>query len=405
MQAGARARLRGFRQATIVAVALTGLLLMLLAPAEAGLGAASAQELPDTVSIIQHVPVDSLQTGTSAAADTDTMPVRADTLVRAAGDEARRTVRGLWYGLLGALPKFLVAIGTLFAAWAVVRLVRPLLQRMLGHWERATAATAIFGIVMWLLAVGIAVSVLAGDIRALVGSLGLVGLALSWALQTPIESFTGWLMNSFQGYYRVGDRVAVGDVLGDVFRIDFLTTTVWEIGSNSRPGFVNAEQPTGRLITFPNSEVLSGSIVNLTRDFPYVWDEVTVQVANTSDIAYAMSVLERVAIGVIGDYMRTPAQQYEAILRRAQLELVVAEAPQVFVSLEESWTALTVRYLVGARERRTWKSRLAQSIVTELNAPEHTGRIIPAYPRHQVQLLDAGEDPVDPHAGGFAAPG
>ena len=32
----------------------------------------------------------------------------------------------------------------------------------------------------------------------------------SLPLQTPIESFTGWLLNSFRGYYRVGDRIEVG---------------------------------------------------------------------------------------------------------------------------------------------------------------------------------------------------
>lgn len=403
VQEGARARLRGFRQATIIAVAITGFLLLLLAPGEAGLTGASAQEtgaatqpLPDTVSVIEDVPLDSLQEGLDAAAGEDSVEsVRADTLVRAAQEEARRTIRGLWYGFLGALPKVLVALATLFLAWLIVRLVRPLLRRLLGEWQRSTAATAIFGIAVWLLAVGIAVSVLAGDIRALVGSLGLVGLALSWALQTPIESFTGWLMNSFQGYYRVGDRVSVGDAFGDVYRIDFLTTTVWEIGSLSHTGFVHAEQPTGRLITFPNSEVLSGSVVNLTRDFPHVWDELPVPVANHSDIAYAAQTLARVAAEVIGDYMREPAHQYEALLRRARLEVAVADVPQVFVSLDESWTTLTVRYLVGARERRIWKSRLAQAVMEELNRPEHGERVQSAYPRRQIQFLDSAEQPTD----------
>jgi small-conductance mechanosensitive channel len=58
-------------------------------------------------------------------------------------------------------------------------------------------------------------------------------------------------------------------VFGDVYKIDVITTTVWEIGAPFRQGFVMAEQPTGRLVTFPNNEILSGSIVNLTRDFPY----------------------------------------------------------------------------------------------------------------------------------------
>jgi hypothetical protein len=38
-----------------------------------------------------------------------------------------------------------------------------------------------------LLALGMALSVIAGDARALVGSVGLAGLALPWALPAPIE--------------------------------------------------------------------------------------------------------------------------------------------------------------------------------------------------------------------------
>ena len=183
----------------------------------------------------------------------------------------------LWFGAL-----LLVVAGLL------VRIVRIVLSLILRSWERSNAFTALAGVVIWLLALGIATAVLVGDIRALVGSLGLVGLALSWALQTPIESFTGWLLNSFHGYYRVGDRVAVGDVFGDVYRIDFLTTTVWEYGSPSTsPGGIRAEQPTGRLITFPNHEILTGAVVNYTRDFPYVWDELVVAVAPESDLESA----------------------------------------------------------------------------------------------------------------------
>ena len=67
----------------------------------------------------------------------------------------------------------------------------------------------------------------------------------------PRGSFTGWLLNSFRGYYQVGDRVAVGDVFGDVYRIDFLTTTVWEAGGADKP--VQGAQPTGALVTFPDA--------------------------------------------------------------------------------------------------------------------------------------------------------
>jgi small-conductance mechanosensitive channel len=395
---GARARLRGFRQATILAVAITGFMLLILAPEEAGVAqegvaadttAAAVQldEIPDTVAVIRQIPVEELQRSAAGVSEAEE-EVRADTLARVATEEAARTIRNLWNGFLGNLPKFLVALGALTIAWVLVRLLRPLLRRVLGRWERADATATLFGIAIWILAIGIAVSVIAGDIRALVGSFGLVGLALSWALQTPIESFTGWLLNSFQGYYRVGDRVAVGDVFGDVYRIDFLTTTVWEYGGPDRPpGQVRAEQPTGRLITFPNNEVLTGTVVNYTRDFPYVWDEMAVPVANESDLRYAIAVLTTVARDLLGSYMAEPARHYEEILRRADLASSIAGEPQVFISLDESWTNLTIRYLVGARERRKWKSELAVRVTEELNKPEHAGRILSAYPRQQIQFI------------------
>jgi small-conductance mechanosensitive channel len=394
LAAGARTQLRGFRQATIVAVAVTAFILLLF-DAENGTGAqqpaatdtpaADVRELPDTVAIIEPVAVEDLVQPEAAAEEEE--DVRPDTLARVAVDEAVATLRTLWISFLGNLPRVVVAFAVLLLAWGIARLVRPLMRRALRGWNRSNAAVALFGVGVWLIAIGIAVSVLVGDIRALVGSLGLVGLALSWSLQTPIESFTGWLINSFQGYYRVGDRVAVGEVFGDVFRIDVLTTTVWEIGGPGRETFVDAEQPTGRLITFPNYEVLRGSIVNLTRDFPYVWDELMVPVGNRSDMQYAMEVVRHVALRTVGEAMAAPAQEYEQILRDARLEMSVAAEPEVFVSLDDSWTNLTVRYLVGARERRRWKSLLAKAVMEELNRPEHSDQILNVFPRRQIQFI------------------
>src|SRR5690606_38635588 len=152
-------------------------------------------------------------------------------------------------------------------------------------------------------------------------------------------SFTGWLLNSFHGYYRVGDRVAVGEVFGDVYRIDLLTTTVWEYGSAAATGVsIRAEQPTGRLITFPNHEILTGSVVNYTRDFPYLWDELTVSVATESDLAYATEVVLGVGREIVGEYMEAPARRYETLLRREGLEPAVSTEPQVFLAITD-WGA------------------------------------------------------------------
>lgn len=329
----------------------------------------------DTASAAATVLGDTVGPGEAADAPAD--PVRAV-------EEATGTVRQLTRELVALLPKVLVAITLLALAAALVRLVRFLLRRGLRRWERADAATAMAGVIIWLLAIGMALSVIAGDARALVGSVGLLGLALSWALQAPIESFAGWLLNSFKGYYRVGDRIGVGDVFGDVYRIDFLNTTVWEAGGPDKP--VQGAQPTGAMITFPNSDVLRANVVNYTRGFPYVWDEVAIGITNESDIGYAMRLVADVARRVVGPHMAGPVATYRALLEAEGLGFDIGDEPQVYVSQTDSWTDITVRYLVGARERRTWSSTLLVEINAELAKPEHRERVVGAYPVTRVDL-------------------
>jgi small-conductance mechanosensitive channel len=393
VKGAAESRLKNFRQASILAVAITGFILMLVSPTEAGL---TAQEPTDSIEVVEEVAVEDVKAAgpdTAEAAETE-----GGISSKESADEALGALQSLWSSFYFNLPKMLIALGILVLAWLLTKLLRYVLQKTMGRWHSSSAITTLTLISVWLMAIGIAVSVVAGDIRALVGSFGLIGLALSWSLQTPIESFTGWLLNSFQGYYRVGDRVRVGEVFGDVYRIDFLTTTVWEIGAPYQPGFVQAEQPTGRMVTFPNNEILTGTVINLTGDFPFVWDELSVGVANESDMQLSMEVLERVSLELLGDYMIEPSRQYASLLRRAGLDYYVAERPQVFVSMEDSWTNVIIRYLVGARERRKWKSELTLRISKELSKQEYIGKIIPVYPRQQVQFINPDGTPV-PAAG------
>jgi small conductance mechanosensitive channel len=170
-QQGARSQLQRFRQGSALAVALTALLLLIW-----GLpGDAPAQER-DAPAAVEPVPLDP-----------------AVSL-----EQAATTLRELVLGFYGFLPKVALALILLVIAAGVSRLVKALVQRVLGRWERSEAISALASIGIYLLAIGAILSVLAGDVRALVGSLGLLGLALSWALQTPIESFAGWVMNSFR---------------------------------------------------------------------------------------------------------------------------------------------------------------------------------------------------------------
>jgi small-conductance mechanosensitive channel len=309
------------------------------------------------------------------------------TPVRAGGTllhEVSHTFGQLADNAFAYAPRVVLALAVLAAAALLSRLLRSVLRRALGQWERTDAVLAVGRIVLFAIAAVVALSILAGDARAVAGSVGLLGLAASWALQTPIESFTGWLLNAFRGYYRVGDRVAVGDVFGDVYSIDILTTTVWEAGGRGKP--VGAAQPTGALITFPNSEVLRSNVVNYSRDFPHVWDELTIGVSNESDLAYASRIIENVARRVLGPEMTDAATEYGRLLEAHNLTFTVEDIPRVYLSGRDAWTDCTVRYMVPVRTRRHWSSTLLLEISAELAKPEHARRVQAAYPRTEVSL-------------------
>jgi small-conductance mechanosensitive channel len=372
----AKGRLKNFRQASVLAVSITGFLLILFS-------FTGDEEVNETGAL------NILSSSGENAIQTPNAPKYDDK----ATEEAIGALQDVWESFLYVAPKLLIAIVFIVLSWLLVKLFQYILHKGLKKLPSSTGIISMVTISLWIFVVGIVFSIIAGDMRALLGSIGLVGLALSWALQTPIESFTGWLLNAFKHYYKTGDRIKVGEVFGDVYKIDFLTTTIWEIGSPSQPGYVNAEQPTGRLVTFPNNEILAGSVVNLTGDFPYVWDELVISITSESDIKHVMRVLEGAANKVVGGYMKGPIRHYAQILRKAGLPADLPETPSVYITPGDSWIDLTVRYLVGARERRQWKTNLFLHINETLAKEEHKNLIFPFYPRQQVQIITDNDKP------------
>ncbi|MEM7553319.1 MAG: mechanosensitive ion channel domain-containing protein [Cyanobacteria bacterium P01_A01_bin.84] len=60
---------------------------------------------------------------------------------------------------------------------------------------------------------------------------GVVGAGIAFALQEVIGSFAGWVAISFGQFYKPGDRVQLGGIMGDVIDISILRTTLMEFVS------------------------------------------------------------------------------------------------------------------------------------------------------------------------------
>jgi len=201
-------------------------------------------------------------------------------------------------------------------------------------------------------------------------SLGIVGFAVTFALQQPLFSLIGWLYIMVKRPYEVGDRVAIEGSKGDVVEVDFFVTTLWEINGE----LVSSNQPSGRVITLPNSVVLSSHVYNYSyRDFPHIWNELSIQVAYETDLEFTERVMIEVAEAYLGAEMERAIEQYRERLAETPVELEVRGGPSVNVAQGESWIELRLRYLVHPRRGQQVRNELYERILERLN--EHPDRV------------------------------
>jgi small-conductance mechanosensitive channel len=219
-----------------------------------------------------------------------------------------------------------------------------------------------------VLAVGFTiVSVLFVNWYAAVVSLGLISLILGFALQTPISSFIGWIYLLVRAPYRVGDRIRIGELRGDVIDVSYLDTTLWEFGGE----YLSTDHPSGRVIRIPNVNVLTTPVVNYSWPlFPYIWNEIKFHVAYESDIGYVGQTMLRIVDAEIGADMAEKVQVYREILAKTPVDqLDVKEKPTVMFRVSDNtWLEAIVRYLVHPKEAGRVKTRLIEKLLRELNS-------------------------------------
>ncbi|MFB6082552.1 MAG: mechanosensitive ion channel family protein [Halanaeroarchaeum sp.] len=269
------------------------------------------------------------------------------------------TVVGTVDGAL-LLAKVLALCAVAFGTYGAYRLVLAVLSDRIPSKRRRHDLRSVARLFFGVVGTGASFGVLTQQWVGLLVSLGVVGFGVTFALQQPLFSLIGWVYIMVERPYQVGDRVAIEGSKGDVTNVGFLVTTLWEIDGD----LVRSNQPSGRSITLPNSVVLSSHVTNFTREeFPFVWNELPVQVAYETDLAFAIETMAGVADDYLGDEMAERVEAYRERLSETPVELEVQERPTVNVVQEESWVELRVRYLVDPRRGQRARNELYRRIL------------------------------------------
>lgn len=266
------------------------------------------------------------------------------------------------------LKKLLFTLILILIITAVSRTLSYLARRAVGgrreervaFWSRQGIRLAM-GIILLL---GI-VSIWFNDPGRLATFLGLVSAGLAFALQKVVTAFAGYFVILRGKTFNVGDRITMGGVRGDVIALGFIQTTIMEMGQPpavqiAEPAmWVRARQYTGRIVTVTNDKIFTEPVYNYTRDFPHIWEEISIPVPYSADRQRA----ERIMLEVAQRHTVKLTEMSEPAIRDMEQRYVMKRAeltPRVFWRITDNWLELTVRFITleyGVRELKDSMTR------------------------------------------------
>jgi len=197
---------------------------------------------------------------------------------------------------------------------------------------------------------------------------GLVTAGLAFALQRVITALAGYFVILRGQTFSVGDRIEMGGVRGDVIALGFIQTTIMEMGQPPSvqdaipPIWVKSRQYTGRIVTVTNDKIFNEPVYNYTRDFPYLWEEISIPIKYTADRDRAEQILLETAER---HTVKIAAMSQEALYKMQRRYFVQMEdlQPKVYYRITDNWLELTVRFVVKEHGIRDLKDAVSRDIL------------------------------------------
>ncbi len=204
---------------------------------------------------------------------------------------------------------------------------------------------------------------LGGDFRVLATVMGFAAAGIALALQNVILSFAGYFYLSGRFGIRVGDRVQLAGVTGDVLEIGIFKLTLMELTNDA-----NGRQPTGRIVTYPNSVVYqaNGNFFNQLPGAHYLWNEMRLTLAPDCDYRLAEQRVMEVVGAVFARYRDSIQRDYHNLESGLNIRF---ENPRPFsrLQLSDAGIEVVVRYPVPLQTTAQAVDEISRRLIDAIN--------------------------------------
>ncbi len=190
---------------------------------------------------------------------------------------------------------------------------------------------------------------------------GFSAAGIAVALQSVLLSVVAYFFLVGRWGVRVGDRVTVSGVTGEVVDLGLFRLYLMELGGSGP-----ALQPTGRIVVFPNAVFFQPSAVfKQLPGIEYAWRAITLRLADSADYAAIERRLLTAVESIYEEYRESVERQHRKVQSSLNLHTGTPR-PESRVRFSESGLQITIRYPVEIGRAAEIDDRITREIIRQV---------------------------------------
>ena len=272
----------------------------------------------------------------------------------------RDSAQRQYYDALTALAvRSGIVAGILAIVFVLAEVWRRAVLRFAHEPRRRYQLLLVRTIVMWTIVIAVVGLSFVTEISTFATFAGLLTAGLAVAMQSVLMSVVGYFFLIGKYGIRVGDRIQIGAVVGEVIDLGLVRMHLMELNQQGPLG------PTGRVVAFANLIVFQAS-GGLFKQIPGVnlsWHETTLTLPSVKDYAALKDKLLAAISAVLSNYSDEIARQTREIERTTATSSVSDATPQVQMHLANGQMLALIRYPVHLQHAAEIDERVAQAVL------------------------------------------
>ena len=257
--------------------------------------------------------------------------------------------------------------GILFALGLIVGLSevwRRVTFRYIGDARRRRQFLVLRRVVSGFLIFAVLILGFVSEFSSLATFAGFITAGIAVGLQALLLSVAAYFFIIGRYGIRVGDRISVAGITGDVVDIGLVRLYLMELAGTGLDFY-----PTGRLVVFSNS-VLFKAGTPLFKQIPgteYAWHEVVVRIAPSGNHKEAQAKLVAAVNSVYVRYRQEIERQHARIERRVDIQIETPR-PEARLQFADAGLELLVRYPVELRQAPDIDEEMTRKVLQLMEA-------------------------------------